>query len=155
MFFLWLEAGTKYNAAKGTADPPTSAILKLLFPYLLAANLNNIVEAPTSAQISCKTELKSADLHNTFISQPKAIVPTATIPIDLTLNPRVLEQMNAKLAQLDSNGIMADSSKSLQSKHKFETRLHSMFQDLIITASKRLDDDEDVYLTTTSRSFFE
>ena len=63
--------------------------------------------------------------------------------------------MNAKLAQLVSNNIMADSSKSLQNKRKFETRLNTMFQTLITTASKRSDDDELSYPTTSSRAFFE
>ena len=155
IYFLCLEAGEKYDAEKEASDPPASATLKLLLPYLLAANLDDIASVPTSAQVSQKIELKNIELHKTFISQPKLITQATTSTTDLTLTPPLLEQMNAKLAQLVSNGIMADSAKSLQSKRKFETRLNSMFKTLIITASKHSDDDGVTEPTTTSREFFE
>ena len=63
--------------------------------------------------------------------------------------------MNAKLAQLVSNGIMADSAKSLDAKRKFETRLNSMVQTLILTASKRSEDDIVTEPSASSHSFFE
>ena len=155
IFFLCLEAGTKYDASKAATDPPSSSSLKTLLPYLWAANKADIASVATSAQISRKIELKNKVLHQSFIDLPKPPTQTSSNSIDLTSTPPVLEQMNAKLAQLVSNNIMADSSKSLQNKRKFETRLNTMFQTLITTASKRSDDDELSYPTTSSRAFFE
>ena len=42
IFFACLEAGTTYDAAKEATDPPASASLKILLPFLWAANLDKI-----------------------------------------------------------------------------------------------------------------
>jgi len=149
-FLPLLGSGYQVWCWKDAVDPPVSATLKLVFPFLWAVNQDAISAVPTSVNVSRKIELKNIELHKVFIIQPKHITPVNTTHIDLTSTPPVLEQMNAKLTQLVSNQIMADSSKPINHKRRFETRLNSIFQTLILAASKRSDNEEDAYLTTTS-----
>ena len=49
---------------------------------------------------------------------------------------------------------MEDSSKSIMTKHKFDTYLNIMFQTLILTFAKNHSEDK-VAPTNTSQNFFE
>ena len=150
-----MNACNKYGTDKEDRDTTSSTSLKKILPSLYAENKGKITAVPTSAQVSWTIEHTSKSMHKEYLTPPEVAPKLMTPnPINLTLTPHLIEQMNAKLAHLVSNDMMTDSTKFLQNKRKFETRLNTMFQKLILIASKRSGDNEVTDPTPSSLTFF-
>ena len=88
IFFLCVDACVAYDAARDTTDPPASATLKSLLPFMWAANLYKIKATPTSTQTSTYIQAKCKELHSTFLQTPASAIPTPTRTVGFATNPQ-------------------------------------------------------------------
>ena len=146
-------AANAFEALKTPDIPSTTSTLKILLPFLWAYNHKAINTVPTALATSVSTTSHYKTLHTLHISNP---TPARFITFDRTSDSSVLEQINGKLGQMVQTAIKANSAvPTKQAKGKFENRLNTEFQALILTALASHSAEVITEPCDTTRAFFE
>ena len=153
-------AANAFEALKTPDIPSTTSTLKILLPFLWAYNHKAINTVPTALATSVSTTSHYKTLHTLHISNPTSPfhppTPARSIIFDRTSDSSVLEQINGKLGQMVQTAIKANSAvPTKQAKGKFENRLNTEFQALILTALASHSAEVTTEPCDTTRAFFE
>ena len=159
-FVVVCQAVAEFEANKPTDFPSTIPTLKLILPFLWAADHNLISSVPTAPALATAVINKTTALHTLHIEKPTVTFnPTrnnTTNNVNRYDDPSILEQINGKLGQMVQTSILATSgSTPSSSKTKFETRHSANFQALILTGSAAHSAEVITEPCDTAREFFE